>query len=331
MGRGVALRRRMFAFDRVTMKRLAVAAATCSVLLFCGQASGATSHSAAPAVTPKQFCNVIQNPYLAAAVTGLARLLPPKFQPTKSLKIVIGAVAAACPAVASLAVKVHERYVSTSSQAPARPTVYQPLTSLMAARTMNITTGSAYAFVSWSGANVSGYQEQTRAGSRFDSPVGVGPLAPSVWRPVTPGNVYRFFVRGLNAQNQPATGWAQSAEFEPLVLDSRLNGSGWATASTNNAYGGTVAYGTAGTAGDITYTPTGFAMAIVAPTFPKGGTADVYVDGAYARRISFYSPTTQPGRLVFSWSWLLHGQHRVVLRPVSGEVDLDAELVLSPA
>jgi hypothetical protein len=280
-------------------------------------------------VTPKQFCAAIQNPYLGLAVAGLAKLLPTKFQPSKTIKIVIGAVVAKCPLWAKAAAKVHEAFVQQSPQAPPTATVYAPVTSLMADRTMDLSTGTAYAFVSWSGVGVDSYQEQTNAAGSLDPPLIVGALSPSVWRPVAPGGVYRFFVRGLNAQKQSVTSWAKSAEFTLKALDTTLNGSGWTTASPRHAYGGTIAYTTLASAGDITYTPDGFAMAIVAPTLPKGGSADVFVDGTYARTISFYSPSVQTGRLIFSWTWFSGGQHHVVLRPRAGEIDLDAELVLS--
>ncbi|MGZ4363369.1 MAG: hypothetical protein ACXVFF_14145, partial [Gaiellaceae bacterium] len=79
------------------------------------------------------------------------------------------------------------------------------------------------------------------------------------------------------------------------------------------------------------YTADGWAVALVGPRYPGGGTADVYVDGNFVKTISFRSRAPQPGRLVFSYSWASPNRHYITLRPRSGQVALDAGLVLGPA
>jgi hypothetical protein len=195
---------------------------------------------------------------------------------------------------------------------------------------MDVQTGEANVFVSWFGVGVDGFQEQTAAGSGWDTALVVRGASPSVWRRVTPGTIYRFFVRGLDAGGRSLTDWAKSDQFKLDIVDSSLNGGGWATASGYNAYRGTLAYTKSGSsASNITYTVNGFAMAIAAPTSPGGGLADVYVDGQFARRISLHSANVEAGHLVFSWRWAVHGRHTVVLDPTSGKIDLDSLLVLA--
>jgi hypothetical protein len=309
------------------MVKMLAAVATAACVLLCGAAS-AKAETRSATVSSKGVCAAVQSTTLAAAVGKLSRLLPARFQPSKSLKLVVGAVVASCPLVAKLAVKVHQAYVRRSAP-PIQSTVYSPYTSLMATRTMDLRSGAAYAFVSWAGLGVARYQEQTSVGSGWDNPIAVGGLSPSAWRQVEPGATYRFFVRGLDAGNRVLTSWARSARFRLGVVDTRVNHNGWTTVSPRNAYGGTITYNTGRSPGDLTYTVKGFAMAVVGPVSPRGGQADLYVDGKFARRISLYSRAPQAGRLVFSWSWYSDGPHHVVLRPLNGEIDLDAMLVLS--
>jgi hypothetical protein len=109
-------------------------------------------------------------------------------------------------------------------------------------------------------------------------------------------------------------------------------GRGWTTETGKDAYQGTLvsAYAANGPA-DLSYTADGWAVALVGPRYPGGGTADVYVDGNFVRTISFDSPTAEPGQIVFSYSWASPSRHSITLRPRSGPVALDAGLVLGPA
>ena len=145
-----------------------------------------------------------------------------------------------------------------------------------------------------------------------------------------PGSTFRFFVRGLDAGGQAVTGWAKSRQFSLSVFDSSINSAGWTTRSGYRAYRGTLAATSSGsTAGDIRYEVNGFAMGIVAPKFPGGGAADVYVDGTRVSRISLNSPTSQAGHIVFSWTWPTNGRHEVRLDPIAGQIELDAGLNLT--
>ena len=304
----------------------------CLALLGDSGANASEVRSSTGTASPKQFCKVVQNPVLATAVGLLATLLPKKYQPSKSLKTVIGAVAAGCPQLAEAAVKVHAAFVERSPAAPPTATVYQPWVSLLAGRAMDLGTGAAPAFVSWSGVNTSMYQEQTHVGIGVDAPLILGASSPSVFRAVTPGTVYKFWVRGLDSARRPLTGWARSVSFTPKVYDTFVNLPGWRTETGKSAYGGTIMYATASDSpADVNYTADGWAVALVAPTYPAGGTADVYVDQRWVRTISLYSPTAKPGQLVFSWSWNTPVRHHITLRPRTGQVTLDAGLVLAPA
>lgn len=282
------------------------------------------------AVSPKQVCGVVQSATLASAVGALSKLLPPRWRPGRTLTALAGIAASTCPWWARPLMRIGNGLVERKAPARVDPTIFAPITSLMAARTMDVTSGSAYAFVSWFGLGVDRYQEQTFAGGSWDNPLNVSGPWSSVWRQVAPGVVYRFYIRGLDARGRAITSWAKSDQFRLNVFDSSWNRGGWVTRSGYRAYRGTLLEARSGsTAESLSYTVDGFAMAIAAPTFPRGGTADVYVDGTFARRISLQSRTNEVGRLVFSWRWPSSGRHYVRLDPVSGLINLDAGLVLA--
>ena len=280
------------------------------------------------AYTSNQICAAVQNKTLAVAVSALSALLPQRWQPSRTLKIITGAAVTSCPFWAKVAVKVGQAFVEKTKPPTIVPTVYPPAPALLSTNTMDLATGTATAFVGWFGLGIDRYQEQTRADGSFDPLVDISRAQPNyVYRPVRPGSTYQFFVRGYYGQNN-ATTWARSAAFKPVVVDDNLSTNGWSNVSGKNAYGGTLSYTTTGS---VTYTVTGFAMAVVAPVYPGGGAADVSIDGAPVRPISFNSLITQPGRLVLSWYWPNGGRHTVMLTPTSGLLEIDAHLVLAQA
>jgi hypothetical protein len=158
---------------------IALVVALCVPLLSAGSASATSARPVAQTVDATQVCAVVRNPALATAATLLGKLLPARFQPSTTLKIVIGAVAGVCPQLAALAVKVHQAYVDLVAPAHSRASVNESWISLMATTDLNVSTGEASAFVSWSGSDVAGYQEQTRAGNGWDNPTDVGGQSPS--------------------------------------------------------------------------------------------------------------------------------------------------------
>jgi hypothetical protein len=332
--RRVAFGERSWDDRRVNPRVFALIPLTGCLALFGGSGASASEvRSSTETASPKQFCKVVQNPVLATAAGLLATLLPKRFQPSASLKTVIGAVVAGCPQLARAAVKVHAAFVKRSSSAPSTATVYAPWVSLLAgSRAMDLDSGAAPAFISWSGVNASTYEEKTYAGTSVDDPLTAGSLSPWVTRVVTPGIVYRFWVRALNSAGQPLTSWVSSVRFTPKVYDTFVSLRGWRTETGKSAYAGTIMYANASDSpADVNYTADGWAVALVAPTYPAGGTANVYVDQHFVKTISFYSPTTKLGQLVFSWSWKDPVRHYITLRPRSGQITLDAGLVIAPA
>ena len=72
----------------------------------------------------------------------------------------------------------------------------------------------------------------------------------------------------------------------------------------------------------------GDALQLVYPRNNKGGLADVYIDGVYRRRISFYNATNDFDR--YALNTLDTGLHKVELRGVQGAVYFDGALVDGP-
>jgi len=72
----------------------------------------------------------------------------------------------------------------------------------------------------------------------------------------------------------------------------------------------------------------GKGMQLIYPRNNKGGVADVYVDGVYRRRVSFYNATSDFDR--YALNTLETGLHKVELRGVQGSVYFDGTLVDGP-
>jgi hypothetical protein len=278
-----------------------------------------------------QICDVVQNKEYDAAVVALASLLPERWRPGKVLSTIVGAAVTFCPFEVGLVVKIGQKIQKKRTSPNPSPFITPPLASLVASPAIDTTSGETQVFVSWLAFGAASYREQTRADGRLDSTV--FPSGTSVYRGIRPGSTYQFFVQGFdNAGNPVFKNPASSYRFTLDIGDLGFTQNGWKTNSVSwNNYDNTLTFGTPPNLGDIRFPVQGFAMAIVAPTWRTGGSAQIWVDGAYVRNISLYSPDTKDGRIVFSTSWASSGTHEVLLRPVQGELELDAWLALRPA
>jgi hypothetical protein len=76
------------------------------------------------------------------------------------------------------------------------------------------------------------------------------------------------------------------------------------------------------------FTFTGHAVSWVAGLGPHRGSADVYVDGKFARRVKLYAATSQARSIVFARQWAGNASHTIEIVNLGTEghprVDVDA-------
>lgn len=100
----------------------------------------------------------------------------------------------------------------------------------------------------------------------------------------------------------------------------------WKERSSAAAEGGSYAAIDARRGGSVFMRFVGTGVKLVHPTGPRGGLADVYVDGEFLHRVSFWNDTLAQGQ-VSALTGLEHGDHLLELRAVNDEAYLDAALV----
>ena len=165
--------------------------------------------------------------------------------------------------------------------------------------------------------------------------VAVDHAGTSLTQAVTPGHVYRYYVRPRDRAGNVGS-WVASAII-PVVLRQNTSdaidyGGTWKPGTSGGYSGGTVRYST--TAGSsVRYSFTGRAVAFVTTKRPDAGKVKVYVDGTYVKTIDLGSPSTGFRQIAYSRSWATTGTHTLRLVVVGGpsghaRVDLDAVAVL---
>jgi hypothetical protein len=101
----------------------------------------------------------------------------------------------------------------------------------------------------------------------------------------------------------------------------------WATVSNSDAAGDALAF-TRVAGARARFTFTGHAVSWVAGLGPNRGSADVYIDGQFARRVNLHRATSQSRTVVFARQWAGNASHtiEIVNLGTTGHprVDLDA-------
>lgn len=124
------------------------------------------------------------------------------------------------------------------------------------------------------------------------------------------------------------TKWSSDGEWNTLEnQDTLLQYHGnWKMQASAEASGGSYHEIRSGKGGSVFVRFRGNAIKFSHPVDPRGGIADIYVDGVHYDRVSFYGDTRGFGHLA-SIGGLDNGEHLVELRAVNGRAYLDAALV----
>ena len=211
-----------------------------------------------------------------------------------------------------------------------------------AAMVSGATLGDAQAVrLSWTGSDPGGsvakyeIQRQTSPSSAWSS-FSLSPQnATSSIRFVPLKTQYAFRVRAIDAAGN-ASDWS----VLPLRVGIRDSGkpaitysanNSWKRKSTSKAYGGSLQRSkTAGAFAATSFNGRGIAW--VAPVGPGKGTAKVYIDGSDSAHlvatVSLDASTQKSQRVIWASAPLAPGHHSLVIKVVSGTVDLDAILLL---
>ena len=124
------------------------------------------------------------------------------------------------------------------------------------------------------------------------------------------------------------TRWSSDGEWNTLDnQDSLLQYLGnWKVQSADGASGGSYQEVRSGNGGSMFVRFRGSAVKFSHPVDPRGGIADIYVDGVHHDRVSFHGNTRSYGHIA-SIGGLDNGEHLVELRAIDGRAYLDAVLV----
>jgi hypothetical protein len=135
----------------------------------------------------------------------------------------------------------------------------------------------------------------------------------------TTGNAYQFRVRACNAG--VCGGWATGPKFTLVPSDDAGMAAGqfkgtWTTTNVAGSYGGTVKRASGSAQATLVpavqYTVSGNA-AWVSTLGPDQGLAQVQVDNGKQEVVDLYSPTVQPGRVVWARDALAAGTHTITV------------------
>ena len=212
------------------------------------------------------------------------------------------------------------------------PTVTAPKSRLYYTTTLGSSTTPVR--TRWSASDASGiakYQLQRQVnGGTWSSVTLSSATAKSIAQSLTIGYTYRYRVRATDgAGNRSA--WSYGPAFAPRraqqTAASVTYGGTWTTVSASYVSGGSLGYATQAGAW-ASYTFTGYSVAWVAFRGPNRGSANVYLDGVFAKTISLYASTYSAKPIAYAASWGSNGTHtiKIVVVGTAGHprIDLDA-------
>ena len=190
--------------------------------------------------------------------------------------------------------------------------------------------------ISWSGwdtgSGIARYELQVSVnGGAFTTVALATATATSIDRPHTDGRSYRYRVRAADLQGR-VSAWVNGPTWKPGRLQDSSSGirykGSWVTKANPSVSGGTHRYSTASNA-RASITQRVRDVAWVATTTPKGGSAQVRIDGVLVATIDLRSATTAYRQIVFSHHFSTLGTHTIEIRPVGGgTINLDAFLAM---
>jgi hypothetical protein len=213
------------------------------------------------------------------------------------------------------------------------PTVTGPAEAFFA-QTVGSTTTRAR--ISWSGSDPGGtgiasYQLQLSVnGGAFATMALASPTSTTFDRTLTDGASYRFRLRATDRQGNVAA-YVNGPTFTPGRLDSSSSSvvytGAWVTTTTSSALGGSYRYASSLSArASLTRSVRDFAW--VATKTSAGGSAQVWIDGAFAATVNLHSTATSYRQLVFQRHFPTLGTHTIEIRPIGGgRIYLDAFLI----
>jgi hypothetical protein len=137
----------------------------------------------------------------------------------------------------------------------------------------------------------------------------------SVDRAVPVGSTIRYRLRATDGAGN-ASGFIQGRPFR--IHAAQESGAAvayagqWQTTASTDAAGGGVAFSRVAGA-SATFTFSGYAVSWVAARGPHRGSAAVYLDGQFARRINLHAATPQSRSIAFAKRWADNGMHSIAI------------------
>ncbi|MFL5777454.1 MAG: S8 family serine peptidase [Chloroflexota bacterium] len=180
---------------------------------------------------------------------------------------------------------------------------------------------------------IAGYQLQGQRNGRTWAPLlSGGPSTRSIGQSLARDDVYGYQVRARDIVANWSPWAPMPAPVRVRILNDRNSalkyGGWWSSTSSSSAYAGTLRTSTR-TGSTMGLAFSGVGLSIVAPRTRSSGSADVYIDGVFVQRVSFYASEAQSRRIVFNRVLATNGPHMLKLRVVGSKaVDIDAIVLL---
>jgi uncharacterized protein YkwD len=212
------------------------------------------------------------------------------------------------------------------------PTVTAPWSKLYAT---TAGTTSVPVRVSWTRSDASGISSSTLErqvnGGAF-AVVLTSATATSVDQALSDASTYRYRVRATDTLGN-VSGYVYGPTFKPSRVEQTSTavsyGGTWTTSSSTSASGGSFRYASAAGA-SASFTFTGMSLGLMAVKSTSGGSADIYVDGAYKTTISLYASATTWRQVVYVMNYATQGTHTLkIIARGNGRIYLDGYLRLT--
>lgn len=144
-----------------------------------------------------------------------------------------------------------------------------------------------------------------------------------------PGKNYQFAVRSQDAGGRWSR-YAYGARFGLSLIGegAAARSTGWTVHSVSDALGGSDLFSR--TPGAWTsYKFYGDYVAWIGPRWPRGGSANIYIDDRLLQTVDLNSRSTLHRQVLSAWQWAMRGNHKITIEVQQASVEADGFIILN--